>query len=105
MTRVVVVGGGAREHAIAWAVERERDDVEVICTPGNGGTATIAENVAVDVTDAAAVARLAKDRGAGLVVIGPDSAAAAGVADACSALGIAVVGPTAAAARIESAKA
>jgi phosphoribosylamine--glycine ligase len=104
-TRVVVVGGGAREHAIAWACQRGREDVEVICAPGNGGSALIAENVAVDVTDAGAVARLAKERGADLVVIGPDSAAAAGVADACNALGVAVFGPTAAAARIESSKA
>ena len=71
---------------------------------GNGGTAAIAENIPVDVTDAQAVARLPAERDVDLVVIGPDAAAAAGVADACIARGILVFGPTAAAARIESSK-
>ncbi len=103
MTRILVVGGGGREHAIAWACARDRD-VELVVAPGNGGTADIAENVALDPTDAASLARLATERGADLVVIGPDGAAAAGVADACAAAGVAVFGPTASAARIESSK-
>ena len=73
----------------------------MIVAPGNGGTAGIAENVAVDVIDAQAVAQLAAEREVDLVIIGPDAAAAAGVADACDARGIPVFGPTAAAARIE----
>ena len=105
MTRVLILGGGGREHALAWSCARGHDDLELICAPGNGGTASIAENIAVDVTDAAAVARLAREREVDLVVIGPDAAAAAGVADACIAENIAVFGPTAAAARIESSKA
>ncbi|MBV9099609.1 MAG: phosphoribosylamine--glycine ligase [Candidatus Dormibacteraeota bacterium] len=104
MTRVLIVGGGGREHALGWACARGRDDVELIVAPGNGGTARIAENVSLDATDAAAVARLARERAADLVVIGPDAAAAAGVADACFDSGIAVFGPTAAAAHIESSK-
>ena len=104
MIRVLVVGGGGREHALAWWCRGDRDDVELIVAPGNGGTAGLAENAAVDVTDAPAVARLARDRAVDLVVIGPDAAAAAGVADACRASGIAVFGPAAAAARIESSK-
>jgi phosphoribosylamine--glycine ligase len=83
---------------------RDVPDLAVIVAPGNGGTATMAENVPLDVTDAAAVARLAAERDVDLVVIGPDAAAAAGVADACTARGILVFGPTAAAARIESSK-
>jgi len=78
--------------------------VAVIVAPGNAGTADIAENVALDVTDAPAVARLASERAVDLVIIGPDAAAAAGVADACNERGIVVFGPTAAAARIESSK-
>jgi phosphoribosylamine---glycine ligase len=104
MQRVLVLGSGGREHALAWACARDRDDVELICAPGNGGTDAIAENVPLDVTDAPAVARLASERGVDLVVIGPDAAAAAGVADACAAAGIVVFGPSAAAARIESSK-
>ncbi|HEX6539434.1 MAG TPA: phosphoribosylamine--glycine ligase [Candidatus Dormibacteraeota bacterium] len=102
--RILIVGGGGREHALAWWCRRDRDDVELIVAPGNGGTAAIAENVPVDVTDAEAVARLARERAVDLVVIGPDAAAAAGVADACGRNGTAVFGPTAAAARIESSK-
>jgi phosphoribosylamine--glycine ligase len=78
--------------------------VAIVVAPGNGGTADIAENVPVDATDAPAVARLAAERDIDLVIIGPDAAAAAGVADACSARGVPVFGPTAAAARIESSK-
>jgi phosphoribosylamine--glycine ligase len=83
---------------------RDAPDLEVIVAPGNAGTAGIAENVAVDVIDAEGVARLAAERTVDLVIIGPDAAAAAGVADACTARGIRVFGPTAAAARIESSK-
>jgi phosphoribosylamine--glycine ligase len=104
IVRVLIVGGGGREHALAWACLRDAPDVEIIVAPGNAGTAAIAENVAVDAEDAAAVAQLAANRAVDLVVIGPDAAAAAGVADACASRGIPVFGPTAAAARIESSK-
>jgi phosphoribosylamine---glycine ligase len=104
IARVLIVGSGGREHALAWVCKRDDPDLEVIVAPGNGGTAGIAENVAVDVEDAPAVARLAAERDVDLVVIGPDAAAAAGVADACADRGIPVFGPTAAAARIESSK-
>jgi phosphoribosylamine--glycine ligase len=102
--RALIVGSGGREHALAWACLRDAPDVAIIVAPGNSGTADIAENVAVNVTDAAAVARLAAERAVDLVIIGPDAAAAAGVADACNARDIPVFGPTAAAARIESSK-
>ncbi len=102
--RVLIVGSGGREHALAWACWRDAPDVSIIVAPGNGGTSGIAENVPVDVIDAAAVARLASERAVDLVIIGPDAAAAAGVADACHAQRIPVFGPTAAAARIESSK-
>ena len=102
--RVLIVGSGGREHALAWACGRDAPEVAIIVAPGNAGTAGIAENVAIDVTDAAEVARLASERAVDLVIIGPDAAAAACVADACHARGILVFGPTAAAARIESSK-
>jgi len=102
--RILILGGGGREHALAWACLRDRDDVELICAPGNAGTAELADNVALDVTDTDRIAGLAVERAVDLVVIGPDASAAAGVADACHAAGIAVFGPTAAAARIESSK-
>src|ERR1700680_3210836 len=104
IVRVLIVGSGGREHALAWGCRRDAPDTEVIVAPGNAGTASIAENVALDVEDAEGVVRLALERGVDLVIIGPDAAAAAGVADACSARRIPVFGPSAAAARIESSK-
>src|SRR5438552_8128677 len=102
--RLLIVGSGGREHALAWACRRERTDIEVICAPGNGGTAVIAENVTIDVTDARTIARIAAEREVDLVVVGPDAAVAAGDADACTARNIPAFGPTAAAGRIESSK-
>lgn len=101
--RVLIVGGGGREHALAWVCGRE-PEVEVVCAPGNAGTAATGRNLPVDVSDGGAVAALAESERVDLVVIGPDAAAAAGVADACATRGIAVFGPTAAASRIESSK-
>ncbi|GAC1339067.1 MAG: phosphoribosylamine--glycine ligase [Candidatus Dormibacteria bacterium] len=102
--RVLVVGSGGREHALAWACSRSPSVEEVLCAPGNGGTSAVASNVPVGETDSRGLARLATERGVDLVVIGPDGAIAAGVADACAAAGVAVAGPTAAAGRIESSK-
>jgi phosphoribosylamine---glycine ligase len=104
IVRVLIVGGGGREHALAWACRRDAPDTEVMVAPGNAGTAAIAENIALDVEDGEAAARLAVERSVDLVVIGPDAAAAAGVADACTRRGVLVFGPSAAAARIESSK-
>jgi phosphoribosylamine--glycine ligase len=104
--RVLIAGSGAREHALAWACTRQNSHVELICAPGNGGTAMMpmATNVPVAADDPAAIVATARDLDVKLVVIGPDAALAAGVADACLAARIAVFGPTASAARIESSK-
>ncbi|HEY7927954.1 MAG TPA: phosphoribosylamine--glycine ligase [Candidatus Dormibacteraeota bacterium] len=103
--RILVAGSGAREHALAWACARRHSDLQVTCAPGNGGTASFATNVAVAADDPQAIVHLAREVHAGLVIIGPDMALAAGVADACREARIAVFGPSAAAARIESSKA
>jgi phosphoribosylamine--glycine ligase len=102
--RVLVVGSGGREHALAWACSRHSSRPEVICAPGNAGTAGLGTNVNVTATDPARIARLARDREVDLVVVGPDAALAAGVADACREAGVAVFGPSAAAAKIEWSK-
>jgi phosphoribosylamine--glycine ligase len=102
--RVLVVGSGGREHALAWACARHESAPEIICAPGNAGTAQLGTNVAVSVTDGLAVVRLAREREVDLVVIGPDAALAAGVSDACREAGLAVFGPSAAAAKIEWSK-
>src|ERR1039458_8081131 len=97
--RVLVVGSGGREHALAWACARHESRPELICAPGNGGTALLGTNVAVSVTHAPPVARLAREQDVDLVVVGPDAALAAGVADSCREAGVTVFGPSAAAAR------
>jgi phosphoribosylamine---glycine ligase len=101
--RVLIAGSGAREHALAWGC-LQHPGTELICAPGNGGTATIAENVAVAADDVPGMLRLATERAVDLVVIGPDAAIAAGLADGCAERGIAVFGPTRAAGRVESSK-
>jgi len=99
-----VVGSGGREHALAWGCARHGSRPEIICAPGNGGTAGLATNLAVSVTDGPAIARLAREREVDLVVVGPDAALAAGVADRCRESGLSVFGPSAAAARVEWSK-
>lgn len=103
--RVLVVGSGAREHALLVALRRDPAVTELFCAPGNAGTAGIAEQHPVDVVDGAAVAALARKVDAELVVIGPEVPLVLGVADAVRAAGIACFGPSAQAACIEGSKA
>jgi phosphoribosylamine---glycine ligase len=106
-TRVLIVGGGGREHALAWKLGAEPGVNEVIVTPGSGAIARVprVRCLAVDPLDPEAVVALARQVSAELVVVGPEAPLAAGVADALTAAGIAVFGPSAAAARIETSKA
>ncbi len=103
--KVLVLGGGAREHALLLALSRDPGVGTLFCAPGNAGTAELAEQHAVDLTDAAAVVALARDVGADLVVVGPEAPLVAGVADAVRAAGLVCFGPSAAAAQIEGSKA
>ncbi len=103
--RVLVVGGGGREHALAWALARDPEVAEVHIAPGNPGTARVGTNHPLDPLDADAVTALAVGLDAGLVVIGPEAPLVAGVADAVRAAGIPVFGPGREAARLEGSKA
>ncbi len=103
--RVLVVGSGAREHAIVLALAQDPGVTALACTPGNAGTAAVAEQHGLDVRDADAAARGARAWGADLVVIGPEVPLVAGAADAVRGAGVACFGPSAAAARIEGSKA
>ncbi|ROP39538.1 phosphoribosylamine--glycine ligase [Saccharothrix texasensis] len=103
--RVLVIGSGAREHALVLALSRDPSVIALACAPGNAGIAGVAETYGVDVTDAGAVAALAKEWNADLVVVGPEQPLVAGAADAVRAIGIPCFGPSAAAARIEGSKA
>jgi phosphoribosylamine--glycine ligase len=102
--RVLVVGQGAREHALAWKLSKDSRVDEVICAPGNAGTAPFAENVAVSATDVAGLVALAKAREVGLVIVGPEAPLVAGLVDACAEAGIPAFGPSRAGARLEGSK-
>lgn len=103
---VLVIGSGAREHALAWRLARDEGVRRVRIAPGNGGTPAVAETVAdLDVRDPSAVARHAARERYGLVVIGPEAPLADGVADALGLAGVPAFGPTREAARLESSKA
>ena len=103
--RVLVIGSGGREHALALALSRDPIVSQVHAAPGNPGIATIAQLHPVNALDGAAVAELATSLGADLVVVGPEAPLVAGVADAVRAAGIAAFGPSAAAAQLEGSKA
>jgi phosphoribosylamine--glycine ligase len=104
--RVLVVGSGGREHALVQALRRDTGVSSIVAAPGNAGIATDVDVVRpLDVGDPSAVAQLAQDEHADLVVIGPEVPLVAGAADAVRAHGIACFGPSAAAARLEGSKA
>ena len=102
---VLVVGGGAREHALTWKALQSPLTDTVFCAPGNAATGSIAINTGLEATDVEGVARFVNERDVGLTVIGPEVAVAAGLADRLTAAGRLVFGPTQAAGRIESSKA
>ena len=103
--KILVVGGGAREHAFAWKLSRERTVTDVLCAPGNPGIAGVARCLPVDATDPASVLAIARRERVDVTLVGPEAPLASGVADAFASEGLAIVGPSAAAARLESSKA
>ena len=103
--KFLVVGAGGREHALVWGLLRSPSAPEVIAAPGNPGIAAIARCVPVDAGDPAAVAALADDLDADVVVVGPESPLVAGAAEAVRARGRLAFGPDTAAARLEGSKA
>ncbi len=103
--KVLVVGGGGREHALVWALRRSPRVTEVVCAPGNGGIAELARCEPLDVADVPALERLVAEEQPALVVIGPEVPLAAGAVDALQRVGVRVFGPTRAAAQLETSKA
>ena len=102
---ILVLGGGGREHALAWVIKQNPKCDRLIVAPGNAGIAAIAECAAINPEDAAQVVPFCEENAIDFVVIGPEAPLAAGVADALRTAGILCFGPSAAAARLESSKA
>ena len=103
--RVLVVGGGGREHALCWAVRRDVPDAELFAAPGNPGTALLATNLPIAATATDELVAAARAQHIDLVIIGPEGPLALGLADQLRAAQIAVFGPSAGAAQIEASKA
>ncbi|MFT3687919.1 phosphoribosylamine--glycine ligase [Paenirhodobacter sp.] len=102
---ILILGGGGREHALAWAVKQNPKCDRLIVAPGNAGIGAIAELAALDPCDATAVLACVEENAVDFVIIGPEAPLAAGVADALREAGILTFGPSAAAARLEASKA
>ena len=103
--KVLVVGGGGREHALAWKLKQSPRVAQVFVAPGNGGTARDADLVNVPIADVKALREWAQAQGIALTVVGPEAPLAAGVVDEFRAHGLRIFGPTRAAAQLESSKA
>lgn len=102
--KVLVVGGGGREHALAWKLSREGSVAEVLCAPGNAGIAGIARVIPIKSDDVLALAALAEREAVDLTVVGPELPLNAGIADAFTARGLRLFGPSRAAAQLECSK-
>lgn len=102
--KVLVIGSGGREHALAWKIAASPVLTRLYCAPGNPGIAKVAECVALDPADHAKIVAFCKDEGIDFVVVGPEAPLVAGIADDLQAAGISVFGPSKAAARLEGSK-
>jgi phosphoribosylamine--glycine ligase len=103
--KILVIGGGAREHALAWRLSRERNVDRVVCAPGNPGIAAVAQCIPVNPADPNELLRVAEHNEIDVTVVGPELPLSRGVVDVFSAAGRPIVGPTKAAAALESSKA
>ncbi len=103
--KVLVIGSGGREHTLVWKLRQEEPDAQIFAAPGNGGTMSLAESVALTVDQIDGLADFAESRQIDLTVVGPEAPLAAGIVDLFQERGLAIFGPSKAAAEIESSKA
>ena len=101
---ILVIGGGGREHALAWKLKKSAAVERIFCAPGNAGTAEVGENIPIAATDFAGLVRFAKKNRIHLTVVGPDDPLAAGIVDVFEEAGLRIFGPSKAAARLEASK-
>ena len=102
--KILVVGSGGREHAIAWRLAQDAEEHEIYCAPGNAGTLDVATNVTIKADDIAGLTAWAETERPDLVVVGPEAPLVAGLVDALEKVGVPAFGPVAAGARMEGSK-
>ena len=102
--KALIVGGGGREHALAWAISKSDKVDTIFAAPGNGGTAACGENISIDAEDIDELAAYAKTHAVDLTVVGPEGPLVAGIVDRFESLGLLCFGPSQSAARLEGSK-
>ena len=102
--KILVIGGGGREHALAWKLRQSPRAERIFCAPGNAGTEELAENIPIAANDLAGLAGFAKENAIDLTVVGPDDVLAAGIVDLFEEKDLRIFGPNKSAARLESSK-
>ena len=100
----MVVGEGGREHALAWKIAQSPLVTKVYCAPGNAGTASVGQNIAIKTSNLAALKEFAQKEGIDLTVVGPELPLAMGIVDQFQAVGLSIFGPNKKAAELESSK-
>ena len=100
--KVLIIGSGGREHALAWKIAQSKLLKQLFCAPGNPGTAQIGENVDIGVGDIAELVKFAKSESIDLTVVGPEAPLADGIVDAFKDQGLTIFGPSAQAAKLEA---
>jgi phosphoribosylamine--glycine ligase len=102
--KILIVGGGGREHALAWKIANDSTSPDVFCAPGNAGTTDVATNVPIGAEDIDAIVEWASENRPDLTVVGPEAPLCAGITDRLNAIGLRVFGPTEDAAQLEGSK-
>ena len=103
--KVLLVGAGGREHALAWRLRQEDPSIQIVAAPGNPGIAELAECLPIGASDVDALVRYARENAVDWTLVGPEAPLAAGIVDAFRAAGRPIFGPTQAAAQLETSKA
>ena len=103
--KVMIIGSGGREHALAWKIKQSRRCSALLCAPGNAGTAELGTNVAVGAEDVDGLVKLAQDQKVDLTVVGPEAPLCEGIVDRFEEAGLRIFGPSQAAAQLEGSKA
>ncbi|MBN1784053.1 MAG: phosphoribosylamine--glycine ligase, partial [Alphaproteobacteria bacterium] len=102
--KILLIGSGGREHALAWAIKKSKKVKKLYCAPGNGGISSIAECVDIKTTDIEGLLEFAKSKKIDLTVVGPEAPLVAGIVDVFEKAGLKIFGPSKVAAQLEGSK-